>query len=218
MKLPSAARYARPADLSMNLPVALAPGGYRLVLRPPRSPMPGRSRYEMELRRRIRDVELWPSFASPDLLERLDAAADRAFNRRTLDGNLAAVLIYHQLAEEMLRLLLRDCEFFVQLAVFPERIVFPVRRKQMFGQLSQALSEAMEFPRKERLLQCAGQLNAVRIEIVHGLIRRRSLRGLRRLATRAKRLNTKCFEVFDDAHDHFRLCFKDFRKDVFEEA
>jgi hypothetical protein len=176
----------------------------------------GQSRYERELRSKVRESERWPSFPTPAFLERLDVAANRAFGRRTVDGNLAAVLLYHQLVEEMLRLLLRDCEFFVQLAIFPAKITFPTAHKQMFGQLQQSVLNAMDFPEKRRLLARAAELNSLRINIVHGLTKRGSLNGLRRQASRAQRLYEICYRLFDAAHDDFRVCFKDFRKDKFE--
>ncbi len=74
----------------------------------------------------------------------------------------------------MLRLLVRDCQFYLQLALFPAVIMFRVPSKQMFGQLRQTLSDAMEFPEKKQLLSRADRLNNLRIDIVHGLTKRRS--------------------------------------------
>ena len=179
--------------------------------------MAGRSRYERELRRRVRDAALWPSFSSPEFLERLERVALRALSRRTADGDVAAVLIYHQLVEEMLSLLIQDCQFQIQLSLWPSEVRFRIRQRQMFGQLQQLLLDSIEFPGKERFLRDAGRLNTIRIEVVHHLAKRGSLRGLRRLALRARSNYERCFSAFDVAHDEFRVVFKDFRKDVFEE-
>lgn len=180
--------------------------------------MAGILRYEKELRRQVRDSDHWPDFSAPRFLDRLDASAYAAFHRGRREGDLAATLIYHQLVEEMLRLLIRDCQFFIKLSVFPARIALRIPAKQTFGQLLQLLSDSIEFPKKKQLLQRAGQLNSLRIEVVHRLVSRGSLAGLRRLAGRAQRLYEDCYRLFDTAHDHFRVCFKDFRKDVFEEV
>ncbi len=173
--------------------------------------------YEKALRARLRDPQLWPAIPSTAFLNRLDRLASRAYERNTVDGALAAVLVYHQLTEEMVRLLIQDIRFFVQLAVFPAEITFSDRRRQMFGQLAQELDDGLDFPGKERFLRRAARLNKIRIQVVHALPRRGNLAGLRTQARRAQRLYQQCFWTFSEAHDWFRLSFKDFSKDKFEE-
>src|SRR5262245_10842411 len=117
--------------------------------------MAGRTKYERELRRSLRTREIVPELAAPGFLLRLENIARRAMAKRTIEGTLAAIVIYHQLVEEMLRLLVRDCEVYLQLAAFPAELRFPVRRKQMFGQIQQSLKDSMEFPLKSRILMRA---------------------------------------------------------------
>ena len=179
--------------------------------------MAGQTRYERELRRQMRSGDLVPELAAPEFLRKIDGLAERALLKRSVDGNLGAILIYHQLVEEMIRLLLRDCQLFIRLAVFPAEMHFPTRRKQSFGQLQQGLSESVSFPKKDQILKRAGQLNALRNAVVHGLVQKRSLAGLRRQVLRAQRLYRQTYNLFDTSHDFFRVCFKDFRKDEFEE-
>jgi len=174
----------------------------------------GLSKYERELRRRLRDPEAWPGFERPDFLERLEALAERALERRTVEGHLAAILIYHQLVEEMLKLLIRDSQFLMQVALRPWPLIPPVRRRQMFGQLQQELRGSVEFPGKDRFLLVADRINATRVEVVHRLTARGSMAGLRRDATMAKRLFARANGIFDAAHDGFRVDFNGFRKDL----
>jgi hypothetical protein len=172
------------------------------------------TKYEHDLNNRLRDPAQWPDFHRPNFLQRLDAAAERAMRKRTVEGHLAAVLIYHQLVEEMLRLLTRDSQFLVQVALRPWRIEFPVRHKQMFGQIQQELRSLVDFPRKERLLALADDINTIRVEVVHRLVNRGSLAGLARKARAAKRLYERTYAIFDDAHDGFRVDFHGFKKDL----
>src|SRR5262249_15907888 len=136
--------------------------------------------------------------------------------RRSTEGYLAAILIYHQLAEEMVRLLILDAQFLVQLSVFPARIAFPDRTRRTFGQLQSELYGLVEFEGKKAFLRILSELNDIRIAIVHKLPKRGSLKGLTREGCRAQRLYGEVFKIFDRAHDNFRLAFKDFKKDVFE--
>jgi hypothetical protein len=63
--------------------------------------------YKIELISTIRDSDTWPSFERPDFLDELDEIANQAFSKNTIEGYLASLLIYHQLSEEMIRLLLK---------------------------------------------------------------------------------------------------------------
>jgi hypothetical protein len=178
--------------------------------------MAGITKYERQLRARLKDSDHWPSFSDPAFLDRLDGIASRAMMERTTEGYLAAILIYHQLAEELLRLLIRDAQFLIQLGVFPYPIVFREKTKQTFGQLQQELRNSLDFDGRKQLSRSIDQLNAIRIGIVHRLSLRGSLKGLTREARKAKRLYEEAFTIFDQAHDNFRLAFKDHKKDVFE--
>ncbi len=178
--------------------------------------MAGRSRYELELRAQLSDRTKWPGFEQIQFLEHLNRVADRALTKRSVEGYLAAIVIYHQLTEDLLRLLIRDTQFLLRLSLYPGRIGFPEKRKQMFGEVVRELREGMDFRGKGRLLQLAEQLNSIRIEAVHKLIRRGTLAGMARDARRAKSLFDQAFEKFEAAHDDFAVTFKDYRKDVFE--
>ena len=171
--------------------------------------------YEEKLIRRVRDSEAWPGFERPEFLEELDEVANTAFAKDTIEGSLASMLIYHQLSEEMLRLLVRDSQFFIQLAVFPSEIVFPERRRMTYGQVIDDLQGTISFPGKNELLDKANELNGIRIDLVHRLTAQTTLAEIKDRVVVAKALHHEMFELFDKAHDHFRVCFKDFRKDVF---
>lgn len=178
--------------------------------------MAGITKYERELRARLKDSGQWPAFSSGAFLNRLDSIASRAMLKGTTEGCLATILIYHQLVEEMLRLLIRDAQFLIQLGIFPSRIAFCEKRKQMFGQLQQELKDLVDFEGKNRFLTKIEQINSIRVRIVHKLTQRGSLGGLTREARRAKQLYDDAFVIFDQAHDNFCVAFHGYKKDVFE--
>ncbi len=176
--------------------------------------MAGMTPYERQLRARLKDSSLWPEFERPDFLARLEATAERAPAKRSVEGQLAAILIYHQLVEEILRLLIEDSQLLVQAALRPWRIEFSSKTRQMFGQVQQELRQAVDFPKKQRLLMLADSINAIRIGVVHRLARRGSLAGLARDARKARGLYRRIFDIFDQAHDGFRVDLNGFRKDL----
>jgi hypothetical protein len=173
-------------------------------------------RYRGKLRARIRDPHLWPGAEKASHLNELTRAATRAYRRRTVDGALAAILIYHQLTDEMVRVLLADTRFFIQLSVFPQEINFSAEDGRLtFGRRLGNLAESLDFPMKTRFLKLAAEMNTIRNAVAHGLTKRGHLVGLSREARRAQNLFVRLFDLYDDADDWFRLSFKDFRKDMF---
>lgn len=171
--------------------------------------------YEEDIKQRVRTRELWPDFESPGFLDTLDELAEEALAKNSIEGALASVLIYHQLAEEMLRLLLQSAQFFIQLAVFPAQINFPERKRQMFGQLLEEVRNTMSFTHKDEILNLAASMNKHRIDLVHKLAARLTLDDVVSRATEVKKIYDQLFSRFDEARDEFRVSFKDFKKDVF---
>jgi hypothetical protein len=178
--------------------------------------MPQRTRYERNLLSRLADSDAWPGSANPEFAERLERVAVRSLSRRTTEADVTAIVIFHQLAEQMLRVLIEDNRFFVALSVLPTPIAFREQARQTFGQVLQALRDGVEFLRKERLLTLAEDLNAIRNGVAHKLLQRGSLSGLRADAKRAHRLFDRMFAIYDDAHDDYRVTFHGIAKDVHE--
>lgn len=171
--------------------------------------------YSDDLIAAIRDSSKWPSFERPLFLDELADMADGAFAKSSNEGYLASLLIYHQLSEEMVRLLLKDAQFFVQLSVFPAEISFPEKKRLMFGQLIDELRATISFEGKEDFISKCIELNNHRIEVVHRLTKRTSLSDLGVQIAQVKKLHHEIYDLFDGIHDWFRVCFKDFEKDVF---
>jgi hypothetical protein len=176
--------------------------------------MPSRTKYERDLLKRLKDSEAWPGFPNPEFAQRLERVAVRSLARRSTDADVTAIIILHQLTEQMLRVLIADSQFFVAVSVMPARIVFRDPPRQTFGQVLNILRSGVEFRYKKRLLELAEALNDIRNGIAHKLLQRGSLRGLRADARRSHRLFNRIFSKFDDAHDEFRLTFHGMAKDL----
>jgi hypothetical protein len=173
--------------------------------------------YKDDLLASVNNAENWPAFEKPSFLDELDDIADVAFAKNTIEGYLASLLIYHQLCDEMVRLLLKDAQFFIQLSIFPAEINFPEKKRLMFGQLIDELKSTMSFNGKDEFIEKCLKLNKSRVDIVHGLTKYQALSEIEKQASAVQKLYYEIFELFDDIHDWFRLCFKDFKKDVFSD-
>jgi len=119
------------------------------------------------------------------------------------------------LSEECVRLLLKDAQFFIQLSVFPAEMYFSEKKKLMFGQLIEELKSTISFENKNEFIEKCMSLNKDRIDIVHRLTKRNSLADLEAQLLKVKNLYDELYILFEDIHDWFRVCFKDFKKDTF---
>ncbi|HPH04303.1 MAG TPA: hypothetical protein PL131_00390 [Methylotenera sp.] len=164
---------------------------------------------------RIKNHSQWPHFENVDHLSELDALADDANGQGTLEGYLAALGIYHQLCDEMARLLIKDSQFFIQLSCYPTKIEFPKPNIQMSGQVLSQLELAVEFEGKALFIEKCREMNTLRNNVFHNLTKQTSLTTLKEKLSQVSNLYEAIFKLFSKSHDWFQLCFKDFRKDRF---
>jgi len=169
--------------------------------------------YKQRLIKKIKDPDKWPAFERPDFLEGLNTIADEAFLKSTIEGYLAALLIYHQLSEELIRLILKNAQFYIQLAVFPEEIEFPEKKKLTFGQLIDELNSSLSFQNKGGFIEKCLDLNRYRIDIVHRLTKETTILDVRRKVSEAKNIFDEIFSLFEGINDFFRVRFSGFRDD-----
>lgn len=170
--------------------------------------------YQKVLIDRVKDSDNWPSFDKPNFLTELDDLANNALKNDSLEGYLAALLIYHQLCEEMIRLLVDDAQFFIQLSVFPNEIIFHQKKKATFGQDLDLLRHTVSFQEKDEFINNCEELNKLRIEIVHNLVRQNTLKDIKSRLGKVKTLYGDIFDLFVAVHDKWRVTFHNFKKNI----
>lgn len=164
---------------------------------------------------RIMDGSQWPCFENPEHLSGLDTLANNANGLDTIEGYLAALAIYHQLCDEMARLLLEDSRFYIQLSCYPAKIDFPRPKKQMAGQILSQLDFAIDFEGKNEFVNKCRMMNSLRNSVFHNLTNQPDLLDLKIQLSRISSIYDEIFLIYENSHDWFYVCFKDFRKDVF---
>ena len=164
---------------------------------------------------KIKDYTQWPAFENSQHLSDLDALADDANGLGTIEGYLAALAIYHQLCDEMAKLLIKKSEFYIQLSCYPTEIKFPKSKQQTAGQVLSQLEFAVEFEGKKDFIRKCRTMNSLRNNVFHNLTKETSLTELQNKLSKISSLYEEIFEVFDTSDDWFQLSFKNFRKDVF---
>ena len=168
--------------------------------------------YQENVISRIKNSDNWPGFERPNFLQELNDVADSAFNKVTIEGYLAALLIYHQLTEELIRILIDCSTFYIQLCVFPQEYIKRELRGKMFGQLIDVLKHTVNDDRQKKLVQQAKQLNSLRIIMVHKLTLKSSLTKIEMQCKKAKKLFDSIFKLFEEIYDNYRVTFSYYKK------
>lgn len=118
---------------------------------------------------KLENSDNWPGFHRPDFLEELNELADNAYDSKTVEGYLASVLIYHQLTEELIKILIECSTFNIQLCVFPQEYQNRKLKNKMFGELIKELNQGVLDNETHQLLGKAYKINDLRINVVHKL-------------------------------------------------
>jgi len=168
--------------------------------------------YHRDIINRIKNPENWPGPEQPNFLNELNNVADESFSKNTIEGYLAAILIYHQLTEELIKIII-DCSiFYIQLSVFPSEYSKKDLKGKMFGQIIQELRHSINDDKTKKLIDKSQNLNTLRIKIVHKLTSNASLSDIKKQCKQAKKVFDSIFELYSNIYDNYRVTFKDFKK------
>ncbi|MEW8348254.1 MAG: hypothetical protein AB2687_08075 [Candidatus Thiodiazotropha taylori] len=162
---------------------------------------------------RLNDQEQWPGIHSVEYFNKLQSIAKESLGRKTTDGYLASVLIVHQIAEELIKILIDDAEFYIQLKLYPYPFKKQVQKNRMFGQIIRDLESTVWFQNKVYIIENAKALNRIRIKVVHGLADSGALDPLQSDAEEAWALYSNLQCMWYGAHMIFHSEFADLLRD-----
>ena len=172
--------------------------------------------YKDDILIKLEDPNKWPGFERPEFLDELNELADSSFEKKTIEGYLASVLIYHQLTEELIRILIESSTFYIQLRVFPQEFQDRKLKKKMFGQLIQELNQSILDEKIHIFVEKAINLNSLRIEIVHRLTTSETIKKVKKQCKKVQIIFNEIWKLFDEIYDNYRVTYKDFKKDINE--
>ena len=109
------------------------------------------SQYHKELVETIQDSSKWAEFSRPEFLQTLDAAAHDAFQKQSLEGYLAAFLIYQQITEDMVKNIIKLSRLYNQASVFPMIIEYRSLNESRFT-FGKLLEELQSLPHEDTKL------------------------------------------------------------------
>lgn len=159
--------------------------------------------YQQDIINRLSQKELWPEFERGNFLGELEGIAEDVFLEETLAGYLGSLLIYIQLIEEIIKLLLMDIEFLTQLKEFPNEYHMRKYDELTFGQIISVLENSIDFEEKEYIISDCREINKIRNDLVHNLTKNQDLDLIFQKVELAKDLYLSVFETFHSAHRVF---------------
>jgi hypothetical protein len=159
--------------------------------------------------------EEWPWFKNPNLFSELQEIANTSFQKKNIEGYLSSVLIYQQLVEEMLWVLLKDCQFLIKISLWGRsEIHFKEQKGVMFGRLIDEIKNTIEFKSKSDIVGKCNQLNRIRIEVVHGLVKNGIHMNISEKAASVKNYFEEILNLFTEAHNEFLTEFEKEKEDL----
>jgi hypothetical protein len=99
----------------------------------------------------------------------LDGIAHDAFGQGEAAGCLAALTIWHQLTEEILRLLYRYSQVLIKAALYPAKLGEKDLQNESLGSLIQIHKQCVQYDRKSVILSSAIALNNLRNDLFHDI-------------------------------------------------
>ncbi len=169
------------------------------------------SNYHKKLIDTLSDSDSWPNFSRPDFMNELDSKASEMFSRQTLEGYLAAFLIYQQISEDMVRNAINLGRLYNQAAVFPFEINYkPLDGGKMtFGTL---LKELQAVPHdNSKLSSLCESLNTLRIQLVHKITLKENLDEIEKKCQKAMEIYEKIEDEYFRLEDQYRLALSDYK-------
>lgn len=162
--------------------------------------------YHNTLLKRV-DENDWPKFDRNDFLDELDKIANKMHGEKTVTGYLASFLIYQQLCEEMVRLLIECSNLFIQCTVFPREFKPKKLKKKTFGQLIFEMENGVCDEQTKELIRQCKQFNDLRTRIVHRITMKPSVKDIEKQTKSAKRIYDHVYKLFAIIRDRYNITF-----------
>ncbi len=168
--------------------------------------------YKREFIDKVRNREYLPNFEKPGFLPELEKAAGDAMLHRNIYGYLSAVLIYHQMKEEILKALFKKAQFYIRMYLFPEEAVFSEENYSMLDYVVNDTYVAPDFKKRHEILELSKELDCVKERAVYALSLRSGVNEIENMAVKARGLSEEIFTAFSDSNLWFYSRFREYEQ------
>ena len=166
-----------------------------------------------EIVARLLDSKKWLEIYRPEFLGQLNHIADDFFRKKTLEGYIASILIYHQITEEMIKALINISTFYIQSSYLDLEYKSKELDGKMFGQLIGELDGCLKMDGTNEFIQKCKEINYIRIKIVHKITKKPNVKEIGKVCNKSKKIFDKIYSLFDSIYDNWRVSLKDVKKD-----
>ena len=169
-------------------------------------------KYEESLAKHLMNPDGYLYFRDSSIHSYLDGIARDAFARDQADGHMAALIIWHQLAEEILRLLYSYSQLLIKAALYPTKLDEKGVGNESMGSLIQMHKQCVAYDRKSLIISHAGKINDLRNELFHGIIEHPTEDAIKEQAKSAKEYFDNLFKEWHEAMRWFYRRIDDIKK------
>lgn len=172
--------------------------------------------YEDNILKKIKDSNKRPSFENNYVLDTLDQYAEDFFKKNTIEWYLWCLLIYHQISEEMIKILNNCSDFLIQCNVYPNQYKNQKKngKKKTYGFFLQELKNGITNDEINEFIEKCQKLNELRNSFFHEITEKSELKNFKEEIKKSKRIFKEIYNLFENIYDYYRISFHDVKKDI----
>jgi|GEM_PF-863900 hypothetical protein len=145
----------------------------------------------------LNDRSNFPDLGFAKKLDKIEDEAEILFNKNTIEGYISSMIIYHQLMDELIKMLINCSRYYIQLRLFPYKINKRITKRKLTKNLLEELTNLLLNPKIELFIKKCYELNELRNKTVHRLITVKSVKSTLVQCKKVKRLFKEIFKLFE---------------------
>ncbi|MCX6157996.1 MAG: hypothetical protein NTY74_08480 [Ignavibacteriae bacterium] len=142
----------------------------------------------------------FPDVGFAQKLDKIEIEAERMFNTKTVEGYISSMIIYHQLIDELIKILISCFRYYVQLRLFPYKINKRKTNGKLTRNMLEELSSLILNPKIELFINKCYEFNELRNITVHRLMKVNSVNSTLVKCKMAKTIFDEIFKIFDEIY------------------
>ena len=145
----------------------------------------------------LNDRSNFPDLGFAKKLDKIEDEAEILFNKNTIEGYISSMIIYHQLMDELIKMLINCSRYYIQLRLFPYKINKRITKRKLTKNLLEELTNLLLNPKIELFINKCYEFNELRNKTVHRLITVKSVKSTLVQCKKVKRLFKEIFKLFE---------------------
>ena len=153
--------------------------------------------YRTNLLNELNDRSNFPDIGFAKNLDSIEVEAEIMFSKNTIEGYISSMIIYHQIIDELIKILIKCSRYYIQLRLFPYKINKRITKRNLTKNLLEELTNLLLNPKIELFIKKCYELNELRNKTVHRLITVKSVKSTLVQCKKVKRLFKEIFKLFE---------------------